>query len=146
MTPARILAKNGGGSNPGTKPPLVNSQESDRQRTERAPRLLKSPHKDIDGENVQPVLDQIITNYMNKHSQIHQHFNQYDEYFVRENEMRKARLEQTEAQLASKRSDFGIVNLDEEMKVYTSQLAGLKQENYMAMADLADSEASGQAT
>jgi Mrp family chromosome partitioning ATPase/uncharacterized protein involved in exopolysaccharide biosynthesis len=87
-------------------------------------------------EVVKPVLDLLITNYINKHADIHQRTALFDPYLHAQTDLRKMRLKATADQLAKAKSDGGVVDMAEEMRAFTSQEAAIKQENYMALAEL----------
>ena len=84
----------------------------------------------------QPVLDEVITNYIKKHYEIHQRPEEFDPYLRSRADVRKMRLNTTTATLTKLKSDTGIVDMAEEMKTFTVHEAEIKQENYLATAEL----------
>jgi Mrp family chromosome partitioning ATPase/uncharacterized coiled-coil protein SlyX len=86
---------------------------------------------------VQPVLDQVITNYIAMHLKVHLPPN--GDWLSRENSMREQDLMATEAQLANLKSSAGLVSLKDEEAAFKQQEGLIQQENYMALAELEDS-------
>ncbi len=96
-------------------------------------------------EVIQPVLDLVITNYINKHYLIHQRGGEvFDPFLNSWADVRRMRVQSTADQLAQIETKAGIVDIKEEMKVFTAHEAEIKQENYLAMTDLADARAAAE--
>jgi Mrp family chromosome partitioning ATPase len=87
-------------------------------------------------EIVRPVLDQLIIAYKVKHAEIHQRTEEFNLYLNTQTDVRKMRLKQWEDQIAEEKSKGGFVDLNQELLAYTSQEAKIKEENYLAMAEM----------
>ncbi|MGA2555930.1 MAG: Wzz/FepE/Etk N-terminal domain-containing protein, partial [Verrucomicrobiota bacterium] len=139
LTPARILAKYGGGSNANLDQAAGMIQGNLSVDSPPHSQIIWVTFSSRSGEIVKAVLDQVITNYINKHLLIHQPAN--DEWVTREDSLREQDLKATENQLAELKSQAGIVNLKEEESAYKAQEGSVKREYYMALADLAEATA-----
>jgi len=85
---------------------------------------------------VQPVLDQLITNYIIEHSVIHHRTAEFDSYLRTQIDMRKMRLNNTEDKLAQLKNAEGIVDIGQAKMAFTASEEKLKEENYVAMSEL----------
>jgi uncharacterized protein involved in exopolysaccharide biosynthesis/Mrp family chromosome partitioning ATPase len=139
LTPARIMAKYGGETNANLDQAAAVIQMNLSVASPPHSQIIWVTFSSRSQEIVQPVLEQVITNYINKHLVIHQPVN--DDWVTRENSMREQDLKATENQLADLKSKAGIVNLKEEESAYKAQEGSIRQENYLALADLADATA-----
>ncbi len=87
-------------------------------------------------EVVKPVLDQLITNYIVKHANIHQRTEVFDSYLHSQTDLRRMRLKNTEDELAKAKQRGGFVDLPAELAAFTAQEGMIEQENSLAMAEL----------
>jgi len=95
---------------------------------------LAFSHKD--SSVVKPVLELLVTNYISKHSSIHQRTEEFNPILRDQATIRKNRLGDLARQLATAKREGGIVDLAEEMKAFTAQESAIQQENYLALAEL----------
>jgi uncharacterized protein involved in exopolysaccharide biosynthesis len=91
-------------------------------------------HKNPD--MVKPVLELLITNYIVAHEAIHQRTELFDTFLHTQTDLRRMRLKSTADQLAKAKSDAGIVDLGEAIKAISTQDGMVRQETYLAMAEL----------
>ena len=134
LTPAKILAKAGGGTN----------------RVEAAGKIKKGLLTDVgkrsdvidlvfswpDPAMVQPILSQIIDTYLKKHNEIHGF--EYNDFLTRQTDDVKHKLDDTETQLRDAKNKAGIISLDDSKKTIADLTSKIQQEIYEAEAQEAD--------
>jgi uncharacterized protein involved in exopolysaccharide biosynthesis/Mrp family chromosome partitioning ATPase len=132
--PEKILAKYGGGNDP------VKAAEVVRKNL-----IVESPKDDsvihvvysaADPTIVQPVLSQIVSDYLDKHMQVHQS-SMSDDYLSQETAQLRSQIDETEDELQQTKNAAGIVSLPDAEKSYTEQIAALRSQLFEAQADLA---------
>ena len=133
VTPAKILAKAGGGTNRAQAASLI--------RKSLIPEVVKGSdviglvyfHRDPD--MVQPILSQVIDTYLKKHSEIHRP--EWNEFLNRETDTVKRKLDDTETQLREARNKANIINLEDSQKSFGDMTAKIQQSIYDAEAEWA---------
>jgi succinoglycan biosynthesis transport protein ExoP len=91
-----------------------------------------SPYQEI----VQPVLRELISNYLKKHLQIHREVGVVDEFLRKQIDELRTRLAQTEEDLRKRKSDAGIISVAETKQAYISEMSKIRQDLFSAEADL----------
>jgi len=135
--PARILGDNKAGTNSGdVDKAAVMIQRNLLAEVPPMTHIISLSFTNQNSAVVQPVLDLLITNYINKHYLIHQRTDVFDPYLRSQTDLRKGRIQSTADQLAKAKNEAGIVDMAEEMKAFAAQEGLLKQENDVTMADL----------
>jgi len=132
--PEKILAKYGGGSDPVRAGEIVKKNlvvESPKQDS-----VIHVVYSDADPTVVQPVLSQIISDYLDKHMQVHQS-SMSDDYLSQETAQLRSQIDETEDELQQTKNAAGIISLPDAEKSYTEQIAGLHSQLFEAQADLA---------
>lgn len=99
--------------------------------------------KHPDPQIVQPVLQEVITAYFQRHQEIHSPGGQYDDVLTTEGANLNNQLEETERQLASLKNQAGIISLDDSKKGLAEQISKTQADIMEAQALLAGYEAAG---
>jgi uncharacterized protein involved in exopolysaccharide biosynthesis/Mrp family chromosome partitioning ATPase len=136
LTPAKILARAGGGTN--------RTQAASLVRKGLMPEVGKSSdvitliffHPDPD--MVQPILGQIIETYLKRHNEIHRP--EWNEFLMRATDDVKHKLEDTETQLREAKFRANIISLDDSKKSLGDMTARIQQQIYDAEAEWAGSQ------
>lgn len=139
VTPERILAKSGGGSD-------VNSAVYKVSRgitVESVPEssVIRITYQDQDLALVQPVLDEIIDAYLAKHVQLHQGLGVSNAFLTNEIARLRSRLAQTDDELRAIKSTAGIISTDDTQKAYADQISKIRQSMFSAEAELEERQA-----
>jgi Mrp family chromosome partitioning ATPase/uncharacterized protein involved in exopolysaccharide biosynthesis len=133
LTPARILAKAGGGTNRFQAAILV--KKSLKPEVARTSDVIGLIFSHADPDMVQPILGQIIDAYLKRHNEIHRP--EFNDFLTRETDTIKHKLDETETQLRDAKSKAGIISLDESKKTYGEMTAQIQKEIYNAEAEWA---------
>jgi uncharacterized protein involved in exopolysaccharide biosynthesis/Mrp family chromosome partitioning ATPase len=136
LTPAKILAKAGGGTNRSRAASLIkeNLIPEVGKRSDVIGLIFFHP----DPGMVQPILGQIIDTYLKRHSEIHRP--EWNEFLTRETDEVKRKLDDTEAQLREAKSKANIISLEDSRKTIGDMMAKLQQGIYDAEAEYAGYE------
>jgi polysaccharide biosynthesis transport protein len=133
LTPAKILAKAGGGTNRFQAAFLVRRGLMALVTNKSDVITLVFSHPDPD--MVQPILGQIIDTYLKMHEKIHRP--EFNDFLTRETDEVKHKLDDTETQLRDAKSKAGIISLDESKKTMGEMMARIQQEIYDSQAEWA---------
>jgi uncharacterized protein involved in exopolysaccharide biosynthesis/Mrp family chromosome partitioning ATPase len=133
LTPAKILAKAGGGTNRFDAAFLIRNGLVAEVTNKSDVITLIFSHPDLD--MVQPILGQLISAYLKRHSEIHRP--EFNEFLTRETDEVKHKLDETETQLRDAKSKAGIISLDDSRKTLGEMTAKIQQEIYEAEAESA---------
>ncbi|MGP8201792.1 MAG: GumC family protein [Limisphaerales bacterium] len=133
LTPAKILAKAGGGTNRSQAAILIkkNLTAEVGKRSDVISLVFFHPDPDM----VQPILGQIIETYLKRHSAIHRP--EWNEFLTLETDEIKHKLDDTETQLREARAKANIISLDDSRKTLGDMTAKIQQEIYDAEAEWA---------
>lgn len=137
--PEKILAELGGGDDPIKAANVVENNlfvEAPYQSS-----VIHIIFRHPDPEIVQPVLREIISDYLDKHVQVHQSIGTSDDFLTEETAQLRAQISQTEDELRAAKTNAGIVSVDEAEKSYSEQISKIRQELFQAQADLAERQA-----
>jgi polysaccharide biosynthesis transport protein len=132
--PDKILAKYGGGNDPIAAAAVIKKNlvvEAPKQDS-----VIHVVYTDADPTLVQPVLSEIISDYLDKHLQVHQS-SMSDDYLSQETAQLRSQIDETEDELRSAKAGAGIISLPDAEKSYTDQIAWLNTQLFEAQADLA---------
>jgi uncharacterized protein involved in exopolysaccharide biosynthesis/Mrp family chromosome partitioning ATPase len=132
--PDKILAKYGGGNDPLAAAQIVRKNlvvESPKQDS-----VIHLVYMDADPTIAQPVLSEIISDYLDKHMQVHQS-SMSDDYLSQETAQLRSQIDETEDELRAAKTSAGIISLPDAEKSYTDQIAWLNTQLFQAQADLA---------
>ncbi len=92
--------------------------------------------KHPDPQIVQPVLQEIINDYFQKHREIHSVGGQFDDALAREGSALSQQLSDTEQQLANLKNKANIISLDDSRKGLADQISKIRESIYDAQAEL----------
>ena len=98
--------------------------------------------KHANPEIVQPVLQEIINDYLQKHYEIHSSAGQFDDALTREQSALSVQLNATEQELADLKNKANIISLDDSRKSLAEQIAKMQSDIQDAQAELAGNESS----
>lgn len=137
---ANILAKVGGGNDPiAAARVLENSLMA--EPSDNGSSIIVVTFKSPDPKIVQPVLQEIITNYFKKHNEIHSAVEQFDSALKQEQSDLSAKLIETDNQIADLKNRANIISLDDAKKSLADQISQVKSSILDAKVGLAASEA-----
>jgi uncharacterized protein involved in exopolysaccharide biosynthesis/Mrp family chromosome partitioning ATPase len=133
LTPAKILAKEGGGTNKILAAQLIRKHLV----AEVAPRsdLIELSYSHSDPEMATLILNQIIEAYLRLHNEIHRP--EFNEFLNRVTEDLKAKLRDTDKELLEAKKRANVVQLDEGQRQIVNTLSKLQQNIYDAQAEWA---------
>ena len=134
--PEKILAKVNGG-----KDATVAAAYIKRNLT-----VEVTPHSSVihisfrhpDPEIVQPVLREVIIQYLKMHVEIHRAVGIVGDFLTQETDQLRSRLAQTEEELRKARNKAGVISVEDAKKSYTEQTTKIRQEIFDAQAELAE--------
>lgn len=137
---AGILSAVGGGSNVTAAAALVRNNLQVEPAGQRSSVLIVTfKHPDL--QIVQPVLTEVVNDYLQKHKEIHSPEGQYDEALSREKDNWQAQLGDTERQIAALNNKWSIISLDNAKKSVSDQIAKIQGAISDAQTDLVGLEA-----
>jgi uncharacterized protein involved in exopolysaccharide biosynthesis/Mrp family chromosome partitioning ATPase len=134
--PQKILSSYGGGSDLIRAANVVKSHlvvEAPKDSS-----ILDLSYRDPDPLVVQPVLTEIINDYLDKHLQVHQSIGSSDDFLTEETAQLRSQISGTEDELRQAKSKAGIVSVDEADKFYGDQIAKIREDLYAAETELAE--------
>ena len=132
--PEKILAKNGGGNDPTRAAEIVRKNlvvESPKQDS-----VIHVAYMSADPAIAQPVLAELINDYLGKHLQVHES-SMSDDYLSQETAQLRSQIDETEDELRAAKSSAGIISIPDAEKSYTDQIAWIRNQLFQAQADLA---------
>ena len=139
MTPERILAGVGGGTNADQAAALVKSGLTVEQIP--ASSVIRITFENPDPALAQPVLSEIIDAYLMKHVQLHQGMGVSDEFLTNETVRLRAELAQTDSDLRRIKSAAGVISVVDTQKAYADQISKIRQDIFTAKDELAEHQA-----
>jgi uncharacterized protein involved in exopolysaccharide biosynthesis/Mrp family chromosome partitioning ATPase len=137
--PERILAATGGGNDPIKAANVVR-----RGLTVDAPSRSSVLHivfHHPDPTIVQPVLREIIGDYLEKHLEVHQSVGTSDDFLTEETSRLRSQIAQTESELLAAKTNAGIISVEEAEKSYSEEIAKIQEQLFQAETDLAERQA-----
>lgn len=132
--PKKILAKYGGGSDPVKAAAIIRKNlvvESPKQDS-----VIHLTWMSADPTITQPVLAEIISDYLDKHLQVHES-SMSDDYLAQETAQLRSQIDETEDELRSAKSAAGIISLPDAERSYSDQIQWVREQLFEAQADLA---------
>ena len=109
---ASILAKAGGGSNTLSAAGFVRGN-LEAYPAGNGSSVIVVTFKHPDPQMVQPVLQEVMNDYLQKHNEIHLQFGQYDDAFAKEISAYSVALNDTEEQLRDLKNQANIISMDD---------------------------------
>ncbi len=89
-------------------------------------------------EMVQPVLRELIVQYLKMHVEIHRAVGIVGDFLTQETDQLRSRLAQTEDELQKARNKAGVSSVEEARKAYADQMAKIRQDIFDTQAELAE--------
>jgi uncharacterized protein involved in exopolysaccharide biosynthesis len=132
--PDKILARYGGGNDPVKAANVVKKNlivESPRQDS-----VIHVAFTSADPTIVQPVLSEVINDYLDKHLQVHES-SMSDDYLSQETSQLRSQIDETEDELRSAKNAAGIISLPDAEQSYSQQIEWVRQQLLQSQADLA---------
>jgi uncharacterized protein involved in exopolysaccharide biosynthesis/Mrp family chromosome partitioning ATPase len=132
--PGKILAKDGGGNDPVKAAEVIRKNlvvDAPKQDS-----VIHLAYRSADPAVVQPVLSEIISDYLDKHLQVHES-SMSDDYLAQETAQLRSQIDETEDELRTTKASAGIISIPDAEKSYTDQIAWIRQQLFEAQADLA---------
>jgi polysaccharide biosynthesis transport protein len=122
--PEKILAKLGGGKDPIKAAAVVRSGliVEAAEKSSVIDIIFQHPDPTI----VQPVLNEIITDYLNKHTEVHQAPGTEDDFLTDETTQLRSQIAQTERELMSAKTNAGIISLEDTKKTVGDQISKIQ--------------------
>ena len=139
--PEKILAKAGGGKDPIRAAAVVRSglivgvaQNSS---------VIEIAFQHPDPTIVQPVLNEIITDYLNKYAEIHLALGTEDDSLTEETTQLRSQIAQTERELMAAKTNFGIISIEDTKKTVGDQISKIEGQLLDAEVELATRQGEG---
>ncbi|MGH7942126.1 MAG: GumC family protein [Limisphaerales bacterium] len=132
--PKKILAKYGGGNDPIAAAEIIKKNlvvEAPKQDS-----VIHLIYSDADPTVVQPVLTEIINDYLNKYIQVHES-SMSDDYLSQETAQLRSQIDETEDELRTAKAGAGIISVPDAEKSYTAEIGWITTQLIEAKADLA---------
>lgn len=137
---ANILAKAGGGNNVNGAAALIRgnlqAEPADSQSS-----IILVTFKHPDPQIVQPVLQEVITDYFQKHYEIHSAGGQFEDALTMELSTLNVQLNATEQQIADLKNKANITSIDDSQKDLAGQISKIRDEILDAQVELSGDEA-----
>ena len=122
--PEKILARAGGGKD------VIQAAALVRQGlvvgTEQYSSVISLVFKHPDPAVVQPVLNEIIADYLSKHSEIHQALGTSDDFLAEETTQLRAQIAQTDRELMAAKTNAGIIFLEDTKQSVADQIGKIR--------------------
>ena len=132
--PEKILAKYGGGNDPTKAAEVIKKNlvvESPKQDS-----VIHVAYMSADPTMAQPILSEIISDYLDKHVQVHES-SMSDDYLSQETAQLRSQIDETESELRAAKDAAGIISVPDAEKSYTDQIGWIRSQLFQAQADLA---------
>jgi polysaccharide biosynthesis transport protein len=133
--PEKILARAGGGKDPIQAAAVVRSglivEAADKSSV--IDIIFQHPDPTI----VQPVLNEIIADYLNKHSEVHQALGTEDDFLTEETTQLRSQIAQTERELMAAKTNVGIISLEDTKKTVADEIAKIQGQLFDVEVELA---------
>jgi len=137
--PEKILAKVGGGTDRSEAAALIEHNLVTEAPGKSSVITVVFAHPDP--ELVQPVLRQIITNYLDQHFKIHRAPGVFDDFLAKKAEELRLDLKETEDKLIELKKQAGVVSVEDTKRAYADQISKISLELVSAEAERAAQQA-----
>src|ERR1035437_1596502 len=138
--PEKILAKLGGGSNPTAAASVIKGNLKVEAMRDSSVLYITFRHPDPD--LVQPVLAEIISDYLDKHLQVHSAIGISEDVLQEKTTQWRLEIAQTEDELRMAKTNAGIISIAETEKSYSDELSSIRRELRQAKASLFEHQTS----
>ncbi|MGH7952849.1 MAG: GumC family protein, partial [Limisphaerales bacterium] len=136
--PEKILAPFSGGDNPVKAAEVI--QKNLAVNAPKQSSVIDITFHHPDPTIVQPVLQGIIADYLDKHLQVHRAMGTSDDFLTEETAQLRSQIGQTENELRSIKTNAGIISVTDAEKSYTEQIALTREALFQTQAELAERE------
>jgi polysaccharide biosynthesis transport protein len=133
--PERLLAKMGGGKDPGAATELV--KDNLRIYVPQASNVIHITFRHQDPELVQPVLKEVIDKYLKMHVEAHRAAGMLGDSLAAEADTLRARLANTEDLLRMASTKAGVISLENTKEAFGNQMTAIRREILNYEAELA---------
>lgn len=133
--PEKILSKAGGGKDITAATVVVRTGLT--VLTPPASSVLYVDFKHRDPELVQPVLREVVAQYLKLHVETHTGSGLVGDVLSQETDQLRSRLSQTEDELRKALAKAGVINLEDAKKMYAEQIAAIRRDRFATEAELA---------
>jgi polysaccharide biosynthesis transport protein len=133
--PEQLLAKSGGGKDLGAATELVKNNL--RINVPQGSNVIHITFRHADYELVQPVLRQVIDQYLKFHVEAHRAAGMLGDSLAAEADTLRARLAQTEDELRKVSSRAGVISLESTKEAFGNQMTAIRREILNYEAELA---------
>jgi uncharacterized protein involved in exopolysaccharide biosynthesis/Mrp family chromosome partitioning ATPase len=137
---ANILAKAGGGDNINDAASLIRGNLA-AEPVNSLSSIITVTLKHPNSQMVQPILLEVITDYLQKHSEIHSAGNQFDDALTMEQSALSLQLNATEQEIADLKNKANITSVEDSQKDLSTQISKIQDEILDAQVDLSGEEA-----
>jgi uncharacterized protein involved in exopolysaccharide biosynthesis/Mrp family chromosome partitioning ATPase len=86
---------------------------------------------------VQPVLTELIADYLKKHVEIHRNVGAFDDVLTQQTDALRTQLALTEQRLRAAKTNASVMSIEDSKKAYTEELSKTRQELFNTQAELA---------
>lgn len=139
MTPGRILAPAGGGTNFNRAVSMVSKGIIVDPIPESS--VISITYQNPNAALVQPVLSEFIDAYLAEHARMHQGLGVPNQFLTNETVRLRAELAQTSDEIRKLKAAAGIISVEDTQKGYTEQISKIRQNLFSAEADLSEHQA-----
>lgn len=98
--------------------------------------VIRIIYRHPDAGVVQPVLRQVVDEYLKMHVSVHRASGLVGDFLSQETDQLRARLAQTEEELRRANAKAGVVSLEKAKETFAEEMARLRQELFQAQAEL----------
>jgi polysaccharide biosynthesis transport protein len=137
---ANILAKAGGGNNVYQAARLIRAN-LDAEPADSRSSIILVTFKHPDPQIVQPMLQEVINDYFQKHYEIHSAGGQFDDALTMEQSTLSVQLNDTEQQIADLKNKANITSIEDSQRDVAGQVSKIRDEILDAQAELSGDEA-----
>ena len=137
---ASILAKAGGGSNTLSAAGLVRGN-LEAYPAGNGSSVIVVTFKHTDPQIVQPVLQEVINDYLQKHNEIHLQLGQYDAAFQNAQSALSEQLQVTDNQLRDMKNNANIISIDDTSRNLADKISRIENNILDAQSELAGYDA-----
>ena len=139
MTPERILAKMGGGTNVNQAAAILKNGLMVEPLPESS--VIKITFQYPDRKLVQPILSEIVDAYLTKHAQMHQGLGVSNGFLTNETARLRTELVQTSDELRRLKNAAGVISVGDSQKAYAEQISKIRQDIFSSEAELSEHQA-----
>jgi len=138
--PAKILAKYGGGDDP-TRAAFV-IRDNLKVEGSKDSSVIHITFRHFDPGIVRPVLSEVISDYLERHLEIHKAIGMSDDTLTEQTTQLRLQIAQTEDELRMAKTNAGIIDVADSEKAYSEEISRIRRELFQAEADLAERQMS----